>query len=642
MEESMPDVVFISSVFNEMKIAEPMGASILTSCLREKGFSVEMVEPSFHGWTVQQTVLAVADLSPRIVAISMLRDKNLEDVLEFACGIRRELPDSFIVVGGHGPSIAIPSISSPGETIEKAMAGLEPELQRALAIRFKIPYLKESCEEDPYQESATDLQREFIPRQSGNNGLGVAELMVASGRGKGATHTECSTRRSSGEWNVETGPYYDKSLGYVKLLLVTDTFMLGESDKSFPVLVGKVLSKVDWRMENGLAYIGEELKLTRTEMPSKIHDLDAVPFMARDLLSSYTAKYGKIVPASILSSRGCRYRCTFCSVVKYEKLQAGPPHRQRSNENLISEICSLHYGHGIDHFNFEDDNFIINSKQGREKLLDLCGGISRLPFKITFTFFCRADSVSKELFTELKNVGLTGIYFGIESVHPGDLEFFHKGLKIETIFKALDTLLAIGFSASVDARLRIMLGYITWHPLTTIQSLRDSLAFLRKYEAPPKILRRKLRPYTGTEIIGQIISLGLLNSDNIDGWDFREAGFNSLYEQTNKYIQKCQYLRDKLRTVEKTVRSKGLSLEEVPEITGHRKGIDRGILDFFEGVLDEASKPGFLLNGAIREYTDAKVREFNDKMAALGVLDLVQRGYKTYGIEDKVHDLYRK
>src|SRR2546428_6259145 len=87
-----------------------MGACILAGALRARGVSVEILEPSVEGWTVQQTVDEVARRASRIVGVSMLRDKHVEDVLQFVCSLRERCPERFIVVGGHGPSIAVSAI----------------------------------------------------------------------------------------------------------------------------------------------------------------------------------------------------------------------------------------------------------------------------------------------------------------------------------------------------------------------------------------------------------------------------------------------------------------------------------------------------------------------------------------------------
>jgi len=80
----------------------------------------------------------------------------------------------------------------------------------------------------------------------------------------------------------------------------------------------------------------------------------------------------------------------------------------------------------------------------------------------------------------------------VESVHESDLQFFHKGLALSDIYRAIDTLISLGYSAEVGADLRLKIGFIPWHPLTTVQSLRDAVSFVKRYNMPPKLLRRRL------------------------------------------------------------------------------------------------------------------------------------------------------
>lgn len=611
----MPDVIFLSSVFGQLKVAEPMGVSILAAHLRENGRTVEIMEPSVHGWSVAETVQRVAERESPIVAISMLRDKNVYDVLKFVTDLRIRCPDRFIVMGGHGPSISLADIPD-GTLVTEYLNKPDP-----------WTVLQESAAEEPVCSTTMAT----IPLESLFRGPVVNPGL--SGRGKGSADLGPAApgpRKST---------YYDVTPEYLAICEEIDAVMIGESDTNFPVLVDRVLEGVEWRDIPGVVYL-DDGTFRRNPPPQKVRDLDTLPFMARDVLGEYRDKYKRSVPASILASRGCFYRCTFCSVVKYERLQQGINHRQRSNANLIAEIKWLHEEYGTTVFNFEDDNFIVKNKAGFEKIHDLCDEIMRLPFKISFAFFCRADVVQEKLFEHLRQAGLAGIYFGLESVYEGDLDFFHKGLSINQMFAALDTLEKVGFSPRVGADRRVMLGYITWHPLTSFESLRASSAFIRRYQAPPKLLRRKLRVYTGTEVIRDVARLGLLDGDHPDGWRFQNPALQGLDEMINKLFATVNRRRDMLRTLEKAASAHGYELD-IATYTQHRGYLDAFLCDQFERIVDAAEPEGARSPLVVMALARANA-ELEEYMSAYGVIDAIKTGYRTCGFETAAVDLFRK
>jgi hypothetical protein len=621
----MADVVFLSSVFNDVKIAEPMGVCILTAALRERGISVDILEPSLDGWSVERTVEEVVKHPAPIVAISMLRDRHVDDVLQFVSLLRGHCPNRFIIIGGHGPSIAVSAIP----------IGTAPQ-QPFIPLQHKL---------------ASSRIQNVVALEPIQHGAIVDPALVDRGKGPGEVvmsedadmMDESASPYFYSSQEQADSPYFDKSRDYLRILQHIDTYMLGEADTNFPVLVENVLLGQPWRNVAGLAFLDPQGRLVRTVPPAKISDLSQVPYMARDLLVKYQHRYGKTVPASLLASRGCYYRCTFCSVVQYEQLQAGSRHRQRPNDDLVNEMLHLYHNHGITHFNFEDDNFIVNNKGGIEKLHALCDRIMGLDFKPQFTFFCRADAVHEDLFRHFKAAGLSGIYFGMESVYPGDLEFFHKGTKVEDNFRALDTLLRLGFSLEVGSDARIMLGYITWHPLTTFDSLQATSSFVQRYKAPPKLLRRKLRLYSATEVVRQVEQLGLLNPDHEDGWNFQDRRIEGLDRFVNLFFGMVNKTRDKLRTLEKAHHEYGYMPDMLNEIHINREMFDQMLYEYFDTIVRTAAATNDGASSTEVKNYDIQMRaRFEQVLHDHSINDLIKQGYMRCGFEDKAVDLFRK
>jgi len=357
--EVMPDIVLTSSVFGEVKIAEPVGICYLGAIARQHGYSVEFLEPSLAGWSSEQTAEIVLRRPSALLGVSMLRDEQKTDVLAFLSTLRRAGDDRFIVVGGHAPSVAI-------------MTGVEDI----------VP---------PYEgRSRSSARGDCLGVQQGLSGC--------------AAHPD----------SARQGCYYADLARYC------NAFMLGECDLSFPMVVDAVLGKKPWRHLPGVAYMGPEGSFVINPPGAKTRDLDALPFMARDTLESYLERFPGSVAAAVCFGRGCHYACTFCTVAAFQALQSGPRHRQRSAGNVVEEIRQLHDRYGISVFNFEDDNFIVRSRSGVAKIRQLCAAIRELPFDITFSIFCRADAVEEGLFQGLKRAGLKTIYLGVFDILKGN------------------------------------------------------------------------------------------------------------------------------------------------------------------------------------------------------------------------------
>ena len=153
-----------------------------------------------------------------------------------------------------------------------------------------------------------------------------------------------------------------------------------------------------------------------------IEDLDAVPFPDYSILRT------PCEAANVISSRGCPFRCTFCTTSRMFA-----PYRRRSIDNVMAEI-RMYKRMGFRYMNFEDDNFTADKERAKE----ICRRMIRegLTFRESF-FFGRTDlAEDEELLTLLHDAHLTRVLIGIESLNQKALDRIHKGQSIENIQRA--------------------------------------------------------------------------------------------------------------------------------------------------------------------------------------------------------------
>lgn len=196
-----------------------------------------------------------------------------------------------------------------------------------------------------------------------------------------------------------------------------------------------------------------------------IEDLDSIPFPRYQKFE--LGRYMFNSPLPIISSRGCPYSCTFCSV----KVVAGRRYRPRSARNVVAEL-EYWYQKGHHSFSFQDDNFTFD----RQRVFDLCDLIEERGLS-GLTMECgngiRADRMDRELLKRMKEVGFRSLAIGVEAGNNKVLKSIKKGETIETIEQAIKTACDLGYST----RLYFLLG----SPGETPQDLEDSIRLASKY-----------------------------------------------------------------------------------------------------------------------------------------------------------------
>ncbi|HEY5999173.1 MAG TPA: radical SAM protein [bacterium] len=176
--------------------------------------------------------------------------------------------------------------------------------------------------------------------------------------------------------------------------------------------------------------------LRRTPRPPNIEDLDAeLPEVAWDLLPLASGRYrafnwmtlqdlaSRDRVASMLTSLGCPYRCSFCAIHA-----AYGEHRVRSWSPAwaLRQVDILHREHGVVHINLNDEFFVLAPRH----YLPIAEGLVRRGYGLNLCAFARVDRVdamdAREL-RLLKRAGFNWLKLGIESADPGVLRRARKG-----------------------------------------------------------------------------------------------------------------------------------------------------------------------------------------------------------------------
>jgi radical SAM superfamily enzyme YgiQ (UPF0313 family) len=246
-----------------------------------------------------------------------------------------------------------------------------------------------------------------------------------------------------------------------------------------------------------LSYKTGDGQLHRNPDGPVIADLDSLPWPAYHLFKM--ERYTNLQPAtdaisgsrsfSIMTSRGCPYRCTFCSQsimpVKW---------RARSPENVIAEWRHLVEELGALEIGVLDDSANIR----RDRLLQLAdlliaNRLNHVPW--IFVNGIRANLADYELLLRMKQAGLKRTAFGVETGDPAMIVRIDKRINHDTIRQAFKNARAAGIET---------IGFfIIGLPGDTRQSMQRTIDFA--IEVDPMIANfSMMTPYPGTKVYEEV------------------------------------------------------------------------------------------------------------------------------------------
>lgn len=261
-----------------------------------------------------------------------------------------------------------------------------------------------------------------------------------------------------------------------------DFIVLYEGEYSFLKLVEALEGRKSLAKMRGIAYRSKNGKVIVTPKAEKVKDLDALPMPARHLLPMELYKKWRET-GNIVSSRGCPYRCTFCSTSAF----FGHEVRLNSIERVLQEIEYLVEKHHLKQISFSDDLFTFS----RARVNALCDMIIEKNLDIKWACFSRVDYVDATLLHKMQKAGCQQILYGVESGSQRILDLCKKHQTVERARKAIELTKEEGIAVCAS----IILGL----PGENHQTVQKTLDFILETK-PPDISLHLLVPYPGTRI----------------------------------------------------------------------------------------------------------------------------------------------
>ena len=271
------------------------------------------------------------------------------------------------------------------------------------------------------------------------------------------------------------------------------------------VELAKAMEAKDYSKVPGILYKKNGKQLS-TPSRQFIADLDTVPLPAYHLLPMHLYRpalgnYKKLPAMSMLGTRGCPGRCTFCFTGVF-----GSRTRHRSAASLLNEIRFLIKHYGIKEVSFYDDSFTANRKVVRE----MCQGLIDEGIKLSWSCMSRVDLVDQETLNLMKKAGCHQIGYGVESADPQILKNINKMISLDKVKAAV----RMTKKAGIDVRAMFMLG----NPGETEETIEKTIQFAIDL-SPDLVIFNITTPLPGTGMFEWAKKNGYLTTLDWDKYD---------------------------------------------------------------------------------------------------------------------------
>lgn len=265
-----------------------------------------------------------------------------------------------------------------------------------------------------------------------------------------------------------------------------DAIALGEGEVTAPDLV-RALAKGDDVLSVSGLMINTPHGQVATDIRPLIRELDRLPRPARSLVHAWRKSYhlGVRGPlASLETSRGCPYKCTFCSVWRFHQGKV----RFKSPERVVDEVEAVE-GHNVF---ITDDNFLASIPRA-EAIADL---LLERRLRKRFIIQARTDSIARhpETMRKLREAGFATVFLGLEKIDAEGMESLHKANTVESNETALAVLKKAGMNA---------FGTLIVDPDYDESDFRRLRDYVRRH-AIPNAWFTVLTPLPGTALFEQV------------------------------------------------------------------------------------------------------------------------------------------
>jgi radical SAM superfamily enzyme YgiQ (UPF0313 family) len=301
-----------------------------------------------------------------------------------------------------------------------------------------------------------------------------------------------------------------------------DYICRGEGEEVFPLLLSELENGNREPEIAGIVYQKDGVFHNDAEIVI-MKDIEHLPKITKDLCAPEFSFKPKIV-----SSRGCPYDCSFCSISAFYH----GSYRKRSVETVIAEIKD-YLSWGEESFWFHDDNLTLDPAW----MYRFCEAIEAEGLKFHYNCMSRVDTICNNplLFARMAKTGCSLVSIGIESGIPEVLERMHKKIDIAQIKQAI----RIMNSLAISHNWYMIIG--SGDEFDTPKHIKQNIKFFSSLPLG-YVLISILTPFPGTELFHKLMAEKRIRHYNWEDYDamhcvYQPVGISS--EAMEKFLPKA-------------------------------------------------------------------------------------------------------
>ncbi|MFH2066442.1 MAG: radical SAM protein [Pseudomonadota bacterium] len=199
-----------------------------------------------------------------------------------------------------------------------------------------------------------------------------------------------------------------------------DFLLRGEGEVSMPLLAKAIREDLPFQHIPGIVYREESGSLV-IHPPAVMSHPDHYPLPATGLVKKKYYQRNKAGSISVVASRGCPMKCSYCSVGK-----SGLPYRRRSVASVLHEIESATVLEPVRFVDFEDENLSLDKKWFLSLLRGIENRFGHLNMELRAMNGLFPPSLDQEVMEQMKASGFKTINLSIGSTSPDQLLRFSR------------------------------------------------------------------------------------------------------------------------------------------------------------------------------------------------------------------------
>lgn len=235
----------------------------------------------------------------------------------------------------------------------------------------------------------------------------VIAYNLVSGFGKPFIEINSALKKELDFFSVFGGPHCTLFPEFINNKDI-DAVCLGDGEIALLELVNGLEKNEDIRFIKSF-WIKIKGKVYENEIRKSVANIDEISYPERSIFDKYNHYY-KLKRRGVITTRGCPFNCSYCysnALKKIMGINAGV--RQRSVENVITELAFVKKTYSPRKLKFFDDTLIFNKKWALS-FLDKYEKKIGIPFSACV----RLDLLDEEIIKALKKAGCFVVEFGIE------------------------------------------------------------------------------------------------------------------------------------------------------------------------------------------------------------------------------------